>query len=210
MHSAIGLPIKSTKIQTMDAITFMLFALMAICSNVLGSGSVLAPDHLLEAGESRSSPISNLIYKVAFPVKEHQPLPLEQQQAVAQELKRRIGGGTLHKEVKDWAAIKLIIVKEGDGSDLDSFDQNVMAEIRRLDKTDLACTLVEIGRNSYGGVPVQSTVEFKFHFAPPAVRHLYPATEVTLVMRLLNDHVGNPCYESNHQGVQECLSMFWR
>ena len=165
------------------------------------------PDHLLEAGDtmipiSTSCPINNLIIKVAFPVQGvgwfGEPISFEPHQALLNEFKRRIAGGTgvLRVELAH-AAIKLEIIKDGDEDDLDSFERDVVAELKRVKKQDLACDVAEITRSSYHMVSVESVIECKLHLTP----HLCgPYTGVTgqviLVMKLLKDPVGHPFKQS--------------
>lgn len=171
-----------------------------------------APDHLLEAGESISSPISGLIWKVAFPhirLGERRYLvgklsPLPQLKALGQELKRRIGEGTLQIEVHGLGqstpllpanepVIKLTILKDGNQEDLHSFAQNVFAEIKRIGFHDLESKHVRVSRIShteYLIIADQLDVEFKFHLAPPALRINYAPVKAILSMQLLQDHIG--------------------
>ena len=158
------------------------------------------PDHLLEAGESISSPINNLIQKVAFPV--HQ-VSIQQQKALFKEFKRRItrGTGVLGMKVA-YPAIKLVILKDGDETDFDSFEQNVVAELKRSDNADLACDVAMVTRTSYHGVTARSDIEFKFHFAPPALRGTSLPGEVSLMMKLLIDPVGPPVQHIKEESLK--------
>ena len=171
------------------------------------------PDHLLEAGESISSasPIDILIQKVAFPAHRvgwgYLPLSFEQHQALLKEFKRRItrGTGVLHAELA-YPAIKLIIIKDGNATDLDSFELDVVAELKRSNNLHLACDLAMVTRTCYHGVAVRTTIEFKLHFAPPASRATNPPGEVTLMMKLLKDPVGPPFEHTRREGLKSGYS----
>lgn len=192
-----------------------------------------APDHLLEAGESISSPINSLICKLFFSetqsmlmnwgmkggfadsasVRGPEPPSDQQKEAVAQELKRRIGQGLL-SHAAGWPSahaaehvLHLNLIKDGDESDLYSFERNVIAEIKRVDPRYLADNEATITRTSYDhyfkvtsfrqltkypGPAVVSSVEFKLHLVPRAVRiDLVPVKVIfTIFLNPLKDHVG--------------------